>query len=68
MTVNSLPGLVTGFNHQRDAFFFQHLARLPTGTKAAVAAQGGRVVSTLSGTPSAISFGRLKVVTFTVSF
>ena len=22
---------VNGFNHQRDAFFFQHLARLPTG-------------------------------------
>ena len=31
---------VNGFNHQRDAFFFQHLARLPTGAKAAIAAQG----------------------------
>ena len=31
---------VNGFNHQRAAFFFQHLARLPTGAKAAIAAQG----------------------------
>ena len=30
---------VNSFNHQRDAFFFQHLARLPTGAKAAITAQ-----------------------------